>query len=91
MNKPSDYKVVRTKSPPMYFESLSDAIDNAELGIEDTRIISLYSEPIIPKPEPTTEVEIEQRLKELEDEIIALTYKIVGAPSGAIFNPFSSS
>jgi hypothetical protein len=60
MSKPTEYKVVRTKSPPMYFESFSDAIDNSELGIEDTHIVPLYAGPIIPTKDQTNENLIKQ-------------------------------
>lgn len=105
MNRPSDYKVVRTSSPPKYFQSYVDACDDAQSGLEDAQVVALYSSPNIdidrikelqtPCPGPLGNQEIQKRIAELQDEIMALTYKVLGDPgesitSTNIFNPFSS-
>ncbi len=69
--KPTDYKVIRTTSPPRYFSSLADAIDDSNLGLEETEIIPLYAGPDIPTGENTTD----NLLKEIEqlNLLVALT------------------
>jgi len=42
MSKPDLYKVVRTNSPPVYFQSYTDAVENADKGLDHTKIVPLY-------------------------------------------------
>jgi hypothetical protein len=77
-NKPSDYKVVRTSSPPRYFQSYTDACDDAARGLEDTEIIPLYTSNDVSNENLIKEIEqlnlLVKLLREHPDRVDEATY-----------------